>query len=596
MICDSVALSEDDLPPAGVDDPVDCRAAHSDCCCETRSQIDPSQYFPSHCSGSDHDLAPVVLRFTQKLFALGSNQDSAACLGSSLPLAFDPRTAKSATIPRDGCALADVLEDVVSLFEGAPNWGSPLVMCNAIPQANSAAMIASMLSQVFSANIVDGEYAWNVHRAELETAGMIGDLFDWDPLQTGAIYTFGGSGCWMYGLKYGLARVLIESRSRGVSSDAKVLCSQQAHFVQNTASDWLGIGTDNVIQINVTEDNSMDMRHLEDVIRSLTEQGIPIAVVVATLGTTDAGAFDSLKGISEILSRYPNRAPFGKAVLYADAVLGWSWAYFKDYDFSSNPLNFAERILPFLQKNGQIAEQLNHADAVGVDFHKLGWAPYVSSCFLYKNSVEFETLMDRGSQPYLQERTSYNPIRYTMEVSRSASGSLAGWATLKFLGVAGMRCILAKILEVKLALRDLIDQQEDFVCVNELNSGFVTLFRVYSRGVKAKEQYQRENELATCQIELQRSNRLMRLVSDKLYDWYRQGVVIDGRRTPHIGFTSTFRRCRYNNDGSDPSAYVSAFKAFPMNVNVTADVMHEMVRCVRAALNDVAWPISADES
>ena len=39
------------------------------------------------------------------------------------------------------------------------------------------------------AQYLEGEYAWNVHRAELETAGMLGNLFGWDPVKTGAIYT-----------------------------------------------------------------------------------------------------------------------------------------------------------------------------------------------------------------------------------------------------------------------------------------------------------------------------------------------------------------------------------------------------------------------
>jgi glutamate/tyrosine decarboxylase-like PLP-dependent enzyme len=135
------------------------------------------------------------------------------------------------------------------MFEGLPNWGDPLTMCNVIPQSNTAAIVASMLSQVFSANILEGEYAWNVHRAELETAGMLGNLVGWDPLKTGALYTWGGWDCWTYGLKYGLTRVLAGSRVKGIRTDAKVICSQQAHFVQKNATDWIGLGQDNIVHV-----------------------------------------------------------------------------------------------------------------------------------------------------------------------------------------------------------------------------------------------------------------------------------------------------------------------------------------------------------
>ena len=70
--------------------------------------------------------------------------------------------------------------------------------------------------------------------------------------------------------------------------------------------------------------------------------------VTGTMGTTDANAFDPLGKVRELMDRYPNPPAFGKAILYADAVVGWSWIYFKDYDFELNPLEFSKRILPML--------------------------------------------------------------------------------------------------------------------------------------------------------------------------------------------------------------------------------------------------------
>ncbi len=72
---------------------------------------------------------------------------------------------KNVAIPDKMGDLDKVLDDVVNLFEGAVNRGNPLTICNVIPQPNTAAVIASMLSQVFPANILEGEYAQNVHGA-----------------------------------------------------------------------------------------------------------------------------------------------------------------------------------------------------------------------------------------------------------------------------------------------------------------------------------------------------------------------------------------------------------------------------------------------
>ena len=161
-------------------------------------------------------------------------------------------------------------------------------------------------------------------------------------------------------------------------------------------------------------------------------------------------------------------------------------------------LEFSERVLPMLKKNGQALKEIIHADAVGIDFHKVGWAPYVSSCFLYKNAEEFESLHRWGGDAYLQVRTPYNPMYYTLEVSRTASGSLAGWATLKYFGMEGMQAILGGILETKYYLYDLLKTHSDMACVNADDTGLITLFRVYPKGVDAKVQYDKElNEPAS---------------------------------------------------------------------------------------------------
>jgi len=336
---------------------------------------DMASEFPLPYRGGADPLAHQVKKFVEKLDLLRPEKDGPAFLGKSGALTYTYPDVKNVKINQKMGDLDAVLDDVVELFDGAPNWGSPLTMCNVIPQANTAAIIASMLSQVFSVNILEGEYAQNVHRAELETAGMLGNLMGWNPVEAGAIYTWGGGGCWTYGVKYGLTRVLPNSRTAGIRTDAKVICSQQAHFVQKNATDWMGLGSDNIVHVRTDIDtNQMDVAHLEEILKDLTAKKIPVSTIVCTMGTTDASAIDPIREVRALLDRYPNPEGYGKAVLYADAVVGWSWIYFKDYDFDLNPLEFSDRILPILKKNGQALKDLSYADAVGIDFHKVGWA------------------------------------------------------------------------------------------------------------------------------------------------------------------------------------------------------------------------------
>ena len=544
--------------------------------------------FPSPYRGTDDPLAKQIGKFVERLDMLRPDKDGPVFLGKSGELTYTYPEVKDVVIPQKMGDLEKVLDDVVELFEGAPNWGNPLTMCNVIPQSNTAAIIASMLSQVFSANILEGEYAQNVHKAELETAGMLSNLFGWDPVKAGCIYTWGGGGCWTYGLKYGLTRVLPNSRKAGVRTDAKVICSQQAHFVQKNASDWMGLGSDNIVHVRTDVDtNQMDVVHLEEILKDFQANKIPVATIVCTMGTTDASAIDPISKVREIMDRYPNPEGYGKSILYADAVVGWSWVYFATYDFENNPLGFSDRILPILKQNGQALKEIMCADAVGIDFHKVGWAPYVSSCFLYKNADEFETLHRWGGDAYLQVRTPYNPMYYTLEVSRTASGSLAGWATLKYFGMEGMQAILGGILETKYYLYDLLKTHSEMVCVNADDSGLITLFRAYPKGTDAEAQYSRELTDAGSRADLIKHNELTKAIGDKLYQWYREGKQIDGKSTPYMSFSTGFRNTEYNLDGSDAEAKIYAIKAFPMNVFVTPEIMKWALHCVNAARDEV---------
>ncbi len=371
-------------------------------------------------------------------------------------------------------------------------------------------------------------------------------------------------------------------------TDAKVICSQQSHYVQQNATDWMGLGMDNIVHVRTdVATNQMDVGHLEEILKDFTARKIPVATVICTMGTTDASAIDPIGKVRKILDRYPNPAGYGKAILYADAVVGWSWIYFKDYDFEKNPLEFSERILPMLKQNGQALKELSHADAVGIDFHKVGWAPYVSSCFLYKNAEEFESIHRRGGDAYLQVRTPYNPMYYTLEVSRTASGSLAGWATLKYFGMEGMQAILGGILETKYYLYDLLSVQKDMACVNVDDSGLITLFRVYPKGIDAKAQYEKELNEKASRADLLKHNTLTKDVGDKLFEWFRAGKKIDGKYTPYMSFSTGFRNTEYNLDGTDAEAVIYALKSFPMNVFVTPEIMQWALHCVAAARDEV---------
>jgi len=545
--------------------------------------------FPSPYRGGRDSLADGINDAIRELDRLKPMKaGGAAFLGSNPALTIDFENVKNSSLDPKMKTSGDVIKQVIKLFEGLPNWGHPLTMCNVSPQGNTAAIVAAILTEIFAPNILEGEYAWNIHQAELESAGILANLAGWKPKEAGCVYTYGGSGCWTYHVKYALTRVLPDSRNKGIRTDAKVICSQQAHYTMLNSTDWMGLGMDNLILIKTDVDsNAMDTNHLEEVLMDCHVRKIPVASVVCTMATTDANAFDPVEEVRRLLDKYPNPQGYGKALLYCDSVIGWAWLAFSNYDFEENPLGFSGSVLPYLEKNYNAIKGIYFADAFGVDFHKTGFSPYISSTFVYKNAKEFESLLSREVPAYLQPRSPYNPMNYTLEASRAATGSMAGWATLKFFGHEGFQSVLGGILENKVYLQNQIALNPEMVCVNPSDYGLVTLIRIYPAGTDAGVQYDRELRDPAFREVLIKHNLLTRAIGDKLFKWFRSGKKINGLCTPYLSFSTGFRGTEYNRNGKDTEAVIYAVKMFPMNVYITPEVMNHVLDCVIAARDEV---------
>jgi glutamate/tyrosine decarboxylase-like PLP-dependent enzyme len=404
------------------------------------------------------------------------------------PAIPDYSKCKDAKFEENMKLLPEVIENLVSLFNGMPNWNHPQTMCNVVPPPNTASIIGSTLCQVFSPNILEGEYSWNVAKTEIESGAMLSQLIGWDPKESGGIYTFGGTGCYFYGLKLALTSVLgKETRFTGIREDGQILVSHSGHYIKQNCSDWSGLGMNNVREIPVDEHNRMDINELEKVMDECKKEGKPIIMIVCTMGTTDAFAIDQIGEVRQLIDKYKNAKGYPKPFLYADAVIGWSWLSFSNYDFNKNPLEFSKKALKILEYNYKQMKPLHHADGIGIDFHKTGWAPYNCSFFIAKDYDKFEKLLERPLPGYLQDRTPYNPFKFTFETSRTGAYSMAGWATLKLFGHQGYQVMLGRIIEVGVFFRQLLKNDKNLICVNPDNHGFVTLFRVYPRHINAEE-------------------------------------------------------------------------------------------------------------
>ena len=323
----------------------------------------------------------------------------------------------------------------------------------------------------------------------------------------------------------------------------------------------------------------MDIEALKKVMNDCKKEGKPIVMIVCTMGTTDAFAIDPIAKVRNLIDKYKNAKGYPKPLLYADAVIGWSWLAFRSYDFDKNPLQFSEKAVEILKYNYEQIAPLHNADAIGIDFHKTGWAPYNCSFFITRDYDTFSELLSRPWPAYLQDRTPYNPFKFTFETSRTGSYAMSGWATLRLFGHEGYQVLLGRIIEVGIFFRDLIHKDKNLVCVNPDNYGFVTLFRVYPKHIDAEQQYDRELNDPNAQDELRAYNLLQQRVANKLFAMLRDPSqkVSGWENPPYTSFTSGYRPPEYSPEEKDSRNLIYALKAFPMSPN-SNEISMQIVR------------------
>src|SRR5207244_1592298 len=213
--------------------------------------------------------------------------------------------------------------------------------------------------------------------------------------------------------------------------------------------------------------------------------GTPIAAIIATLGTTDAFGIDDLAAIHALRERLVEEFKLSyRPHVHADAVIGWAWSVFDDYNFAENPLGFRGRTVRALAAATSRIRHLGLADSLGIDFHKTGFAPYVSSLLLLRDRADFRAVVrEREAMPYLYHTGQYHPGMFTLETTRSATGVMAALANLLLLGKEGLRTLIGHAVEMAEVLRELIISRPELSILNDQNYGPVTLFRAYLPGI-----------------------------------------------------------------------------------------------------------------
>jgi len=332
--------------------------------------------FPAPVSDQMHD-AYFVFSIMRALDQVDAMKSEVPMLGHSQ--ALDYAAAEQAELGEDTRTVEEVSRLLVDKLEGMPIWGHPQTQINVVPPPSIPSIIGSLLPAIYNPNLVSDDTSYGLALTEASVAAMTARLVGYDAATSAGVFTFGGTGTTMYGVKLGIEKAFPEAMHEGIHGEGIILASAQSHYCRLNVAGWLGLGEKNVVAVPTHQENDIRIDDLEVAARAAIEANQRIVTFVATMGTTDAFGVDDLESIVHLRDRLVEEYSLDYAPhVHADAVIGWAWSVFNDYDFEQNALEFRPRTVRALAAAYRRISKLSLADSIGIDFHKTGFSHRIS--------------------------------------------------------------------------------------------------------------------------------------------------------------------------------------------------------------------------
>ena len=276
-----------------------------------------------------------------------------------------------------------------------------------------------------------------------------------------AIFTTGGTQSNYLGLLLARDRLIDRRWQWSVQQDGlppqaigrlKILCSESAHFSVVKAAHQLGLGSTAVITVPVDTEARMRPDELRRLLDEQAAMGHEIIAVVATAGTTDAGAFDPIPQIQEICQQH-------QIWLHVDAAWGGA-------------------VLVSTQHRSKL-QGVELADSVALDFHKGFYQPISCSAIVVRDDANFEFIRHHSDylNPVEHEELGVPDLVTRSLLTTRRFDSLKLWFSLRVCGANTLGAMVDQTISLAAAVGAELAQSEYFelCCIPEFSS---ILFRL----------------------------------------------------------------------------------------------------------------------
>jgi aromatic-L-amino-acid decarboxylase len=344
------------------------------------------------------------------------------------------------------------------IMPGITHWQSPSFFAYFPANVSPPSILAEMLISTLGSQCMIWETS--PAAAELEEKMMIWlrDMTGLPPEFEGVIQDTASTATLTAILTAREKRTGFSVNERGVNQSDKlrVYCSRQAHSSVEKAVKISGIGSMNLVRIEVKDDFSMDSAKLRETVSRDKSEGFIPACVIATLGTTGTTAVDPLRAIGEICREYGIH-------LHVDAAMAGT-----------------ALILPEFQ---WMLDGREYIDSFVFNPHKWMFTNFDCSAYFVRDAASliktFEILPE-----YLKTRTRgrVNDYRdWGVPLGRRFR-ALKLWSVIRSYGVEGLQVKVKEHIRIASRLAEMITAETDFellapailsvVCFRYKPSGF----------------------------------------------------------------------------------------------------------------------------
>jgi L-2,4-diaminobutyrate decarboxylase len=222
----------------------------------------------------------------------------------------------------------------------------------------------------------------------------------------------------------------------------RILASAVSHFSLRRCATVLGLGERAVVPVPVGPDQRIDPLALDRIAARVVAEGGLVTAVVATAGTTDAGAIDPLGVCARVARRHG-------AWFHVDAAYGGA--------------------LLFSDVRRALLDGIAEADSVALDLHKFGWQPIPAGILLCRERSAFAPLTRRVAHLSAldDERAGYpGLLDRSLRTTRRAD-AVKIVATCQALGRAGLAALVERCFDLAGHAAAALRAHPDFELVRE---------------------------------------------------------------------------------------------------------------------------------